>query len=149
MFHLSEAFHARKSAIAEQPAPSEIGGYAFELDREFSSAFANAGGMQIQANLRGQVEASSGNYWTPLGIVRLARSGQDTLLGPSDGALTAETGVSFAPEFEENGRWIRMGGQESGTRRAGRRSSCIRRWYVARSTIVRRPANRDLRFATS
>jgi hypothetical protein len=109
MFHLAEAYHLRTSEIAERPAPAEIGGYAFGLDREFSSAFANAGGMQVQVNLRGQTAESSGNWWTPLGIVRLARVGWDTRLGPSDGALTAQGGVTFAPTFEENGRWFRMG----------------------------------------
>jgi hypothetical protein len=108
MFHLAEAFEARKSVIDERPTPSEIGGYAFELDPEYATAFANAGGMQVQANLRGQVGRTSGNFWTPLGVVRFARSAWDTRLGPSDGALTATDGVSFAPEFKEGGRWIRI-----------------------------------------
>src|SRR6202008_2006816 len=69
---------------------------------------ANAGGLLVQANLRGQVGESSGNYWTPLGVVRFARPGWETRLGPSDGALTAAGGVSFAPTFIENGRWVRM-----------------------------------------
>ena len=108
MFHLSEAFHARKSQITERPAPAEIGGYALDLDSKFATVFANAGGMQMQANLRGQIGESSGNRWTPLGVVRFARAGWDTRLGPSDGALTAEGGVSFAPAFIENGKWMRM-----------------------------------------
>ena len=108
MFHLAEAYHARKSDIVEQPAPSEIGGYAIEMDPQFASAFANAGGMQVQANLRGQVAKSSGNWWTPLGIVRFSRAGWESRLGPSDGALSEAGGVSYAPEFLENGRWLRM-----------------------------------------
>jgi hypothetical protein len=104
MFHLAEAFHARHSAIPEQPTPAEIGGYAFQLDPEFSAAFANAGGMQVQMNLRGQLQPSSGNLWTPLGIVRFARAGWETRLGPSDGALTAQGGLSFGPTWLENGR---------------------------------------------
>jgi len=108
MFHLSEAFHLRASEIKEQPAPAEIGGYALATDKEFDSVFANAGGVQMQANLRGQVAASSGNRWTPLGVVRFARAGWDTRLGPSDGALTEAGGVTFAPTFLEGGRWLRM-----------------------------------------
>ena len=108
MFHLAELYHARKSTIAEHPAPAEIGGYTVATDEDFSSVFANAGGMQVQANLRGQVEKSSGNLWTPLGIVRFARVGWDTRLGPSDGALTENGGVTFAPTFFENGRWLRL-----------------------------------------
>ncbi len=108
MFHLSEALHARHTEIAERPAPSEIGGYAFALDERFSSAFANAGGMMIQANLRGQEKLTHANYWTPLGIVRFARPGWESRLGPSDGAFDGERGVTFAPAFEENGKWLRM-----------------------------------------
>ena len=108
MFHLAEAFHLRASAIEEHPAPAEIGGYAVATDAEFASVFANAGGLQMQANLRGQTAASSGNFWTPLGVVRFARAGWDTRLGPSDGALTEAGGVTFAPTFQEGGRWFRM-----------------------------------------
>jgi hypothetical protein len=108
MFHLAEAFHARTHEIAEQPVPAEIGGYALATDAEFSSVFANAGGFQLQANLRGQVAPNHGNLWTPLGVVRFARTSWDTRLGPSDGALTSAGGVSFAPAFSENGRWLRM-----------------------------------------
>ncbi len=108
MFHMSEAWHAHAHDIEEHPAPAEIGGYAFATDPEFASAFANAGGLQMQANLRGQLQASSGNHWTPLGVVRFARPGWDTRLGPSDGALTADGGVTFAPTFLERGRWLRL-----------------------------------------
>ena len=108
MFHLAEAYRARTAAIEEQPAPSEIGGYALELESEYSSVMANAGGFQMQANLRGQTAKSSGNFWTPLGVVRFARTGWETRLGPSDGALTAAGGVTFAPAFSENGEWLRL-----------------------------------------
>jgi hypothetical protein len=112
MFHLSEAFHARTQlknrVIDENPDPAEIGGYALATDPQFASTFANAGGMQMQANLRGQEKESDGNRWTPLGVVRFARSDWDTRLGPSDGALTEAGGVSFAPEFFEDAHWLRM-----------------------------------------
>lgn len=108
MFHLAEAWHARVNTIQEQPAPAEIGGYALATDPEFASIFANAGGLQMQANLRGQEAPSSGNRWTPLGVVRFARAGWDSRLGPSDGALTETGGVSFAPEFFDRERWLRM-----------------------------------------
>ena len=113
MFHLAEAFQTHKSQIQEKPTPSEIGGYAFQLDREYDSVFANAGGMQIQANLRGQIGESSGNYWTPLGVVRFSRAGWETRLGPSDGALTKNDGVSFAPAFLQDGKWIKLGAATS------------------------------------
>ena len=109
MFHLAEAYHSRVSDIEERPAPAEIGGYAVEMDKYFASAFANAGGMQMQVNLRGQVGVTHANRWSPLGVVRFARAGWDSRLGPGDGALTNEDGgVTFAPVFLENGRWLRI-----------------------------------------
>ncbi|HEY2015978.1 MAG TPA: hypothetical protein VGH38_20890 [Bryobacteraceae bacterium] len=109
MFHLAEAYNERASTIEEHPAPTEIGGYSVEMDPQFASAFANAGGMQIQVNLRGQPAVTHENRWTPLGVVRFARVGWDTRLGPSDGALTTDDGgVTFAPAFLENGRWLRL-----------------------------------------
>src|SRR5262249_21656573 len=83
MFHLAEAWHVRRHAMEEHPTPAEIGGYALATDPEFASVFANAGGLQMQANLRGQGPATSGNRWTPLGVVRFARIGWDSRLGPS------------------------------------------------------------------
>ena len=108
MFHLSEAYQSRASEIEEHPSPAEIGGYALATDKEFASVFANAGGMQMQANLRGDTQEASGNYWTPTGVVRFSRAGWESRLGPSDGALNAEGGVTFAPTFLQLGRWIRL-----------------------------------------
>ena len=109
MFHLAEAYNERTSEIAERPAPAETGGYAVEMDASFASAFANAGGIEMQVNLRGQQDVTHENRWTPLGVVRFARTGWDTRLGPADGALTVDDGgVTFAPAFFENGRWLRL-----------------------------------------
>jgi hypothetical protein len=113
MFHLAEAFHVRSSSIREAPSPSEIGGYAIATDPQYDSVFANAGGMYMQANLRGQEAETDGNFWTPLGVVRFARPAWDTRLGPSDGALVQAGGVTFAPEFLEDGRWLRLAGLSS------------------------------------
>jgi hypothetical protein len=110
MHHLAEAYMISKSDIVEHPAPTEIGGYAFALDHRFATAFANAGGMQMQIDLRGDTErVMNKDYWSALGAVRFGRTGWDTRLGPSDGvrAGTGE-GVSFAPTFLENGKWVRL-----------------------------------------
>jgi hypothetical protein len=111
MHHLAQAWHARQSAIPEQPAPTEIGGYALTLDHRFSAAVANAGGMLVQFNLAGDTTGSFGRPegWTALGVVRLVRAGWDGRLGPSDGRPgAAGDGVSFAPTFREAGRWLRL-----------------------------------------
>jgi hypothetical protein len=109
VYHLAETLRARTSTIAEQPAPAEIGGYAWVPDAQFATAFANAGGMQIEAALRGSTAERFGLYWSALGLVRFSRVGWDSRLGPSDGVRDgAGNGVSYAPTFLESGAWVRL-----------------------------------------
>jgi len=109
-YHLAEAYLARRHEIAERPVPTEIGGYLVEADPRFASLVANAGGMQLVANLRGDTAPKYGQYWTPLGVVRFSRVGWDSRLGPPDGAHDAASGraVSFAPTWREGNRWVRL-----------------------------------------
>lgn len=109
MLHMAEAARNWSGDITEQPAPAEIGGYGFTADAAFSTAFANAGGMQMVANLRGDAKGSYGVNWTALGLVRFARAGWDSRLGPSDGMRDQSgRGVSFAPTWSDRGRWVRL-----------------------------------------
>jgi hypothetical protein len=110
IYHMSEAYRARHTAIVEQPAPAEIGGYALEPDALFSVAVANAGGMQIEASLRGTQTLEFNQYWTTLGLTRISRVGWDSRLGPSDGVRddASGIGVSYAPTFIEGSDWVRM-----------------------------------------
>lgn len=129
VMHLAEAWHHRKSGIKEAPSPSEIGGYAFEADPKFGAFFANAGGMQVVVNLRGASVPKYALSWTPLGVIRISKVGWDARLGPSDGMhdlvvgddVTLHTangealdtykplsGVTFGPEWQEQGRWVRI-----------------------------------------
>ena len=89
MHHLAQAYLVRRTEIPERPAPVEIGGYAFELDKKFATALAGAGGLQMQMDLRADTSLSSGNkdYWSALGVVRIGRVGWDTRWGrPTAGA---------------------------------------------------------------
>ena len=109
MFHLAEMYRLRQHRhpmSMSVGSPAEIGGYATQLDPQFATAFANAGGLQLQFNLRGETEERNDNWWTPLGVVRIARAAWDTRLGPSDGAQTASAAVSFEPEILQDGHWI-------------------------------------------
>ena len=113
MMHLAEAWMQRaflKSDAKEQPTPSEIGGYAFELDPGFGSAFANAGGMQVAVNLRGDTVGRYERFWSAMGVARFARAGWDSRLGPSDGEREFKSGrgVTFAPTWETEKGWVRI-----------------------------------------
>ena len=123
-YHTAESYNTRVSAITEKPAPTEIGGYALNTDtnplaaNSFAAAFANAGGMSMEVDLRGDTVISHGGVWSALGVVRFGRPNWDTRLGPSDGVNTTTTsgegaavtgpGVSFAPTWVESGAWVRM-----------------------------------------
>jgi len=108
MHHLAQAFLVRRQEIAEEPAPNEIGGYAFALDENFATAFANAGGTFLEIDLKADTALSNGNadYWSTLGVVRIGRPGWDTRLGPSDGGRAGKSGLgtSLCPAFEGNGK---------------------------------------------
>ncbi len=107
MYHLAEAYHARQSAIEEQPAPCEIGGFVREMDPRFGSVVANAGGMHVFVNLKGDTVPKYKKFWTPLGAVRFARSGWDSRLGPSDGValFREQKGLTFGPAMRERTSW--------------------------------------------
>jgi hypothetical protein len=110
MFHMAENYLRHKSSITEQPAPNEIGGYTILTDSKFATAVANTGGMNMEVCLRGSTGVQYNRYWTSLGVVRFARPEWDSRLGPSDGIrdTLSKLGVSFAPTFLENGKWITM-----------------------------------------
>ena len=110
MFHMAENYLRHKTDIAELPAPNEIGGYTLQSDINLATAVANAGGMQMEVCLKGSSNLNYDLYWTTLGVVRFGRSGWDSRLGPSDGVreTVSNLGVSFAPTFLENGKWVRL-----------------------------------------
>ena len=115
MFHTAESYNARQSQISENPSPTEIGGYAMQLDSTFAAAFANAGGMAVEIDLKGQISTSFDSLWTVLGIVRLGKPDWDTRLGPSDGQRdpTTGVGVSFAPTWFDGTKWTLLGSHAS------------------------------------
>ncbi len=107
---VAEALLARKTEIAEEATPSEIGGYAVTLDPSFSNVLVNAGGMQAQMCMRGETDAYGGVQWHTLGITRFSRTGWESRLGPGAGHVNPNfsDGVSFSPVFLENGQWTRV-----------------------------------------
>ncbi len=110
MYHLAEAFHARQSDIEEQPAPCEIGGFVRAMDPRFGSVVANAGGMQVFLNLKGDTVPKYKIFWTPLGVARFSKQGWDSRLGPSDGVseFRRKDGVTFGPTLKNGRKWERL-----------------------------------------
>lgn len=113
-YRFATIYQLRRGATTrppEAPTPAEIGGYALNTDSAFATAFADAGGLQLETSLRGSTEQTHGRYWSTLGITRISRPGWDSRLGPGDGQRDSGTGraVSFAPEFKKSsGGWDRL-----------------------------------------
>ncbi len=113
MYHLAEAYHVRHAqgaGIKERPAPCEQGGFVREMDQRFGSVVANAGGMQVFLNLKGDTVPKYKLFWTPLGVVRFSKSGWDSRLGPSDGIseFRRPKGITFGPVMKSGRRWQRL-----------------------------------------
>lgn len=110
LYHLAESFLVRKSKIPEVALPTEIGGFTLTTDSVLSTAFANAGGMQLTMGLKGSSQSIHNQFWSTLGVNRFSRAGWDARLGPSDGVREAlsKLGVTFAPTFFEHGNWRRL-----------------------------------------
>ena len=106
----AETLLAQTHPIAEQPIPSEIGGYAMQLDPEFANVFLNAGGTGVQICTRGETDKYGWVQWHVLGITRFSRTGWDGRLGPGAGHVNPDfsDGMSFSPTFFEDGRWRRV-----------------------------------------
>lgn len=102
-----------QSAIAEAPAPSEIGGFALRLDNQAGShlnyCFGNAGGTSMQAALQGATAIDSNQFWTAAGIVRIGRVNWETRLGAFNGySINGGQAVSFAPTWFNGSTWQRL-----------------------------------------
>lgn len=78
---LALAWQVADTAIAEHPAPADIGGYVMPVIPGFKKVFANAGGTYVQYDLRGDQSHN------PTGLLRVHLKGGHPLLGPSDGAV--------------------------------------------------------------
>jgi hypothetical protein len=110
MMHTADAYNVRVKDVPENPAPAEIGGYAFALNDGFNQGFADAGGTMVQVALQGSTYTTLGDNWNALGIRRISRANWDLRLGPSDDHydLTAGDGASFGPTWLESGKWVKL-----------------------------------------
>ena len=109
VLHLAEAYLSRQTEIVEQPSPVEIGGYAFRptpgsLRRSPTQAACNC--SRPCAAIRARRSLTIG----PRLALCMGRVGWDSRLGPADGVRDAKTGrgVTFAPTWLEDGKWLRM-----------------------------------------
>ena len=111
---LAESYNAMSRVVAPVAAPAEIGGYSFATGPDWSTAFANAGGTQIEVETAGTATVANANFWSSIGIVRVGAMGFDSRLF-GDGRFSGSDGVSFAPAWRNsNGAWQHMANKPTG-----------------------------------
>lgn len=76
---LAAAYFHADDKIKELPAPSEIGGFVFELKPAFHKVFANAGGMYLE------IETRADAAYNPTGLLRVHHPQVNPQLTVSDG----------------------------------------------------------------
>ncbi|MDB5325914.1 MAG: hypothetical protein JWM57_1483, partial [Phycisphaerales bacterium] len=109
ILHLSELVEEWRGGLGEQAMPSETGGYALQTDSDYATAVADAGGVHVNAALRGQTTIANKQYWTQLGVTRVSEAGWDSRLGNLSGENPAtKAAFSLAPLVYTNGAYLRM-----------------------------------------
>lgn len=109
MLHLAELVQEWRPRLAESATPAETGGYALQTDDNFATAVAAAGGVQVNAALRGEKSINFDQFWTQLGVTRVSEQNWDSRLGNLSGQdpLT-KAAFSLAPAIFVDGEWRRM-----------------------------------------
>lgn len=100
---LCAAWRFADDAIAEAPAPADVGGFVISLP-EFSMVVANASGNYVQYMTRGN------QIYNPTGLLRVHLKGGHPQLGPSDGCIVKtgneKSSLSLGPAWQDAaGRW--------------------------------------------
>ena len=109
MSMLAQAWQFADDNIAEQPAPADVGGFAFELPK-FHKVFANAGGTYIEYDTSGDQE------YNPTGLLRIHLKVGNPQLGPSDGCAANYSGedhlFAVGPAWKvADGNWVKLAEQ--------------------------------------
>jgi hypothetical protein len=95
---LSTAWLFADEGIAESAAPADVGGFAFELP-EFHKVFANAGGLYVE------IDTSADPEYNSTGLIRVHKTGVESLVGPSDSSPIAEGALATGIAWRQGGEW--------------------------------------------
>ena len=106
MSMLAQAWQFADDAIAEQPAPADVGGFAFAVPG-FHKVFANAGGTYIEYDTDGD------QLYNPTGLLRIHLKNGHPQLGPSDGCAEKYSGkgncFAVGPAWKDAaGNWTKL-----------------------------------------
>jgi hypothetical protein len=95
---LATAWRFANDDIVEGPSPADVGGFVVELP-EFHKVIANAGGLYAE------IETAADPHYNSTGLLRIHRSGIETLIGPSDGTAIQESAVAVGIAWREGDHW--------------------------------------------
>lgn len=83
---LAGAWEFADEAIAERPAPADVGGFVMPILKPFHKVFASAGGSYVEYDTNGD------HVYNPTGLLRIHLAGGHPQLGPSDGCAEKYSG---------------------------------------------------------
>jgi hypothetical protein len=100
---LATAWLSADDAIVEGPCPADVGGFAVHLP-EFHKIIANAGGLYVELDTKADPEYNS------TGLIRVHKTGVQTLLGPTDGGTIQTQGLATGIAWREGEKWQSLAG---------------------------------------
>jgi hypothetical protein len=95
---LSTAWLFADDAVDEGPSPADTGGFAFALP-EFHKIFANVRGLYLE------IETAADPEYNSTGLIRIHKSGVETLVGPTDSAAIHEEPLAVGIAWREGEAW--------------------------------------------
>ncbi len=104
---LAQAWQFSDDAVAERPAPADIGGFVAAIHDPFHKIIATADGSYVEYDTRGD------QIYNPTGILRIHIRGSHPQLGPSDGCASKFSGkgvsVATGPAWQnDDGTWTSL-----------------------------------------
>jgi hypothetical protein len=95
---LASAWLFADDEITEGACPADVGGFVFQLP-EFHKIFANAGGLYLE------LDTGADPHYNSTGLIRVHKTGMETLVGPSDTSAAGETPLAVGIAWHEGSEW--------------------------------------------
>ena len=100
---MATAWKLADDSIAEGACPADVGGFVVELP-EFHKVFANCGGLYLE------LDTAADPHYNSTGLIRVHKSGVDSLVGPSDSAPAEPSPLAVGIAWQDGKSWQSLAG---------------------------------------
>lgn len=104
---MAVAWNFADDEIPEGRCPAEVGGFVIQVP-EFHKVIANAGGLYLE------IDTSADSHYNSTGLIRVHKTGVDSLVGPSDSAPAEIAPLAVGIAWQQDGKWIPLAGLTDG-----------------------------------